>query len=102
MDEIVRRTRRDGDTSGFAKQYPRLIGEYFGGMKRHLESAYSCLRRGGKAAYVVGDSQSFKRVRIETARILGLIAKRVGFEVAGIQKRRDRKCPGQSEPLPEN
>src|SRR2546426_6475582 len=102
MDEVVRRTRRDGDTSGFAKQYPRLIGEYFGGMKRHLESAYSCLRRGGRAAYVVGDSQSFKRVRIETARILGIMAKRIGYEVTGIQRWRDRRSTAHDDPLPEN
>src|SRR2546425_12069316 len=102
MDEVVRRTRRTGDTSGFAKQSPRLIGEYFGGMKRHLESAYGCLKRGGRAAYVVGDSQSFKRVRIETARILGLIAKQAGFEVTGIQRWRDRRSTAHSDPLPEN
>ena len=102
MDEIVRRARSDGDTSGFVKQYPRLVGEYFGGMRRHFESAYRCLKRGGKAAYVVGDSQSFKRVRIETAKILGIIAKQVGFDVLGIQLWRDRRSTAHTERLPEN
>ncbi len=102
VDEIKRRAQRDGDTSGFVKQYPRLVGEYFGGMKRHLEAAYRCLRRGGKAAYVVGDSRSFKMVHIETAKILGKVAKSVGFEVAGIEVWRDRRSTAHDEPLLEN
>jgi len=102
MDEIVRRARADGDTSGFVKQYPRLVGEYFGGMSLHLEAAYRVLKRGGKAAYVVGDSQSFKRVRIETAKILGKLSKRAGFHVTDIQLWRDRRSTAHAEPLPEN
>jgi hypothetical protein len=91
-----------GDTSGFSKQYPRLVGEYFGGMKRHFVSAIHCLQRGGRAAYVVGDSRSFKMVHIETARILAKIAKSAGFRVEGIELWRDRRSTAHAEPLPEN
>ena len=51
---------------------------------------------------MVGDSQSFKRVRIETAKILGIIAKQVGFDVLGIQLWRDRRSTAHTERLPEN
>jgi DNA methylase len=102
INEIVRRARADGDTSGFVKQYPRLVGEYFGGMKRHMESAYRCLRRGGRAAYVVGDSRSFKMVHIETAKILAKIAADVGFRVDGIELWRDRRSTAHEKTLPEN
>jgi hypothetical protein len=102
VHEIRRRSRRDGDTSGFAKQYPRLVGEYFGGMKRHLEAAYRCLKRGAKAAYVVGDSRSFKMVHIETAKILGKIAKEMGYEIKGIELWRDRRSTAHDQSLAEN
>jgi len=102
MEEIVRRAKRDGDTSGFVKQYPKLVGEYFGGMKRHLEILYQKIRRDGNAAYVVGDSRSFKMVHIETAKILAEIAERVGFKVEGIELWRDRRSTAHSKPLPEN
>jgi hypothetical protein len=102
IDEIVRRSKRDRDTSGFAKQYPRLVGEYFGGMKRHFDSALRCVQRGGQAAYVVGDSRSFKMVHIETAKILAKIAKTSGFKVDRIELWRDRRSTAHAEPLPEN
>ena len=60
------------------------------------------LRDGGRAAYVVGDSRSFKMVHIETARILGEIATEVGFLVLGIELWRDRRSTAHQEPLPEN
>ncbi len=102
IHEIKRRSKRDGDTSGFAKQYPRLVGEYFGGMKRHLEAAFRCLKPGGRAAYVVGDSRSFKMVHIETAEILARIGTKVGFRVEGIALWRDRRSTAHEESLPEN
>ncbi len=75
---------------------------YFGGMKRHLEAAFGGLRHRGKAAYVVGDSRSFKMVHIKTAKILAKIAEDIGFEVVGIELWRDRRSTAHEEPLPEN
>lgn len=66
---------------GFGKYYPRVIEEYFAGMQHHFEQVYELLSPGGKAAYVVGDSGSYWQVEVETAKILGELAKtRVGFE----------------------
>ncbi len=99
---ISTRSRNDGDTSGFSKMYPRLVGNYFGGMYRHFESLFPVLRRGAKCAYVIGDSRSFKQVHIETAKILALLAKRVGFSIQGLQLWRIRRSTKLTQPLPEH
>ncbi len=46
-------------TYGFAKLYPRIIEEYFGGMYRHLQSLSRILQSGGRCAYVVGDQRTY-------------------------------------------
>ena len=61
-------------TSGFARVYPKLIGEYFGGMYRHFESLGRALRPGSKIAYVIGDQSSFFATRIPTAQIIAQLA----------------------------
>jgi DNA modification methylase len=65
-------------TSGFARVYPRLIGEYFGGMHRHFKAVGRVLRQGGHAAYVVGDQSSFFATPIPTASILAHLAEQCG------------------------
>jgi tRNA G10 N-methylase Trm11 len=66
---------------GFARLYPTVIREYFGGMKRHFESVSSVMREGGRYAIVVGDQSSYFGVHIPTADILGSLAEDCGFEV---------------------
>ena len=78
-------------TYGFAKVYPRIPGEYFGGMWRHLESLRRIMNDGGRCAYVVGQQCCYLGVHIKTAEILGIIAEQVGFEVEGIDEWRMRK-----------
>ena len=68
-------------TYGFAKVYPRIIEEYFGGMHRHLESLLPVLRSGGKCAYVVGDQRTYLRTYTPTGEILALLAERLGYQV---------------------
>jgi len=60
--------------SGFARVYPRLIGEYFGGMYKHFREISRVLRKDGRAAYVVGDQSSFFATPIPSARIVAEIA----------------------------
>jgi len=69
-------------TYGFAKQYPRIIEEYFGGMARHLLSLRSVLRSGGKCAYVVGDQRTYLQTYTPTGQILGILSERMGYRVA--------------------
>jgi len=102
IDEIISRCRRDGDTSGFSKMYPRLVGEYFGGMRTHFEQLHPLLKDNAKCAYVVGDSRSFKMVHIQTAKILGIIAEEVGFKVLSIDLWRDRGSTAHKQTLNEN
>lgn len=73
--------------SGFARVYPRLIGEYFGGMFEHFRAAGRLLRSKGYAAYVIGDQSSFFAVPIPTARIVADIATKCGsgLELVGME-----------------
>ncbi len=79
--------RAANKSSGFARVYPRLIGEYFGGMYEHFKALGRVLRPGGYAAYVVGDQSSFFAVPIPTARILANIAEQCegGLEMASME-----------------
>ena len=69
-----------GKTSGFEKQYAKVVLQYFGGMARQLESVKPYLKRGAHLAYVVGDQASFFRIMIRTGEILKDIAQDLGYE----------------------
>lgn len=75
---------------GFARLYPRVVREYFGGMKRHFASVKPFLVPGALCAYVVGDQSSYLRVHIPTAVILSRIAEEVGFRVEEVKHWRSR------------
>ncbi|MHB0856138.1 MAG: DNA methyltransferase [Anaerolineae bacterium] len=75
LTELVR-----SKTHGFAKLYPTVVREYFGGMMRHLASLAKVLRPGALCAYVVGDQSSYLQVHIPTAQILSAIACDLGYE----------------------
>jgi len=77
-------------THGFAKLYSRVMMEYFGGMVRHLRSLAPLLKRKAILAYVVGDQSSYLQVPVPTAKILGRLAARNGYEVLEIRHWRDR------------
>jgi SAM-dependent methyltransferase len=66
---------------GFARLYPTVIREYFGGMKRHFQSVSSIIREGGRYAIVVGDQSSYFGMHIPTAELLGQLAEGCDFEV---------------------
>ena len=89
-------------SSGFEKLYPSVVREYFGGMSRHLRSAFELLPSGSCAAYVVGDQNSYKRVRIPTAEVLRQIALEVGFHKASIDTWRSRWSTGTNSLVDEN
>ena len=80
-DEL--REKIKGKTYGFAKLYPRIIEEYFGGMYRHFLALSRVLRPGGKAAYVVGEQCTYLQTYTPTGTILARLAERpeVGFRV---------------------
>lgn len=81
-----------GKTYGFAKLYPRIIEEYFGGMYRHFLSLSSTLKPGGKCAYVVGEQRTYLGTYTPTAKILGVLAERseIGLLVEDILTWRSR------------
>jgi hypothetical protein len=86
--ELRRKVRNKSD--GFARFYPKVITEYFGGMKRHFNALWPFLAEGARCAYVVGDQSSYLRVHIPTALILSELASDVGFETVGIRHWRSR------------
>jgi DNA modification methylase len=71
-------------TYGFAKLYPRIIEEYFGGMYRHLTSLWHVLRGGGQCAYVVGEQRTYLQTFTPTGKIIGILAERIGFQIDDI------------------
>ena len=61
-------------TSGFARMYPKLVGEYFGGMYKHFHTLGTVLRPSSKIAYIIGDQSSFFATPIATAQIAAKLA----------------------------
>ncbi len=59
---------------GFARQYPKVIGNYFGGLARHLSSAIELLEPGGLALYVLSEQRSYFGVHVPTVDIFIEIA----------------------------
>lgn len=89
-------------THGFAKLYSTVVREYFGGMKRHLQSLAHFLAPGAKCAYVLGDQSAYAGVHIPTAQILACIAPDCGYEVLEIRPWRMRWSTTTSKSIVEN
>ena len=96
-DERIER----GKTSGFERQYAKVVMEYFGGMVRHLRSLKSVVKPGAPLAYVVGDQASFFRVLIRTGTILSRLAEAEGYQVEGNDLFRTRPSTATGEQLRE-
>lgn len=90
-----------GKTSGFEKQYSRVVRLYFGGMAKHLRSLSNALKPGARLAYVVGDQASFFRIMIRTGQLLAQIAEDLGYIVEGIDLFRTRLATATREQLRE-
>lgn len=104
IDDLVSLLRRKvrKKTYGFARFYPKVITEYFGGMKRHFLNLWPYLADGAQCAYVVGDQSSYLRVHIPTATILSQLANEVGFETVDIRHWRSRWSTTTSRVVHEN
>jgi len=102
ISELVNQYHKAKDPSDYSKMYPRLLGEYFGGMYSHLEQLYEVLKPDGWAAYVVGDKMLFKKIPIRTAEILAKLAHRLDYKIKGIEFWRNRVSSVHKDPLPEN
>ena len=89
-DEVEQKRIRMGKTSGFEKQYHRVVRLYFGGMARHLENLKPFLKKGAMLGYVVGDQASFLQTYIPTGKILGDIAVHLGYHLDSIDLFRTR------------
>lgn len=100
-DRIEARRIELGKTSGFEKQYSRIVRLYFGGMARHLQSLSKVLKPGANLAYVVGDQASFFRIMIRTGQLLAEIAEAIGYEVEGIDLFRTRLATATGKQLRE-
>jgi hypothetical protein len=94
--------RASTKTHGFAKLYSRVTREYFGGMARHLMNLHAILTPRAVLAYVVGDQSSYLQVQIPTARILGHLAQRCGYELLEIRQWRSRPTPSSHRTIKEN
>ena len=100
-DSIEQRRLELGKTSGFEKQYAKVVRQYFGGMARHLSELRSLLRPGAKLAYVVGDQASYFRIMIRTGQILAEVAERMGYDVLDIDLFRTRFSTATKEQMRE-
>jgi DNA modification methylase len=89
-DQIEAKRLELGKTSGFERQYHRVIRLYFGGMYRHLEALKPVLAPGARCAYVVGDQESFFRITVRTGELLAEMAEYCGYKVERIDLWRTR------------
>ena len=89
-EEIERKRIKMGKTSGFEKQYHRVVRLYFGGMARHLNDLKPFLKPGAMLGYVVGDQASFLQIHIPTGKLLGDIAVHLGYHLESIDLFRTR------------
>jgi hypothetical protein len=89
-EEIEQKRIMMGKTSGFERQYHRVVRLYFGGMSRHLENLKPFLKKGARLAYVVGDQASYLQTHIPTGKILGDIAVHLGYKLESIDLFRTR------------
>ena len=101
MDKIKYRVKETKGTSGFEKLYPKLVGEYFGGMYKSLQEIYDVLEKDGKAALLVGDSHCFKMVHIQTAKLLAQIALDIGFKKYEVEIWQNIRSTAHKYPIPE-
>lgn len=89
-EQIEARRVELGKTSGFEKNYHRVVTLYFGGMAKHLAELSQKLRPGARLAYVVGDQASFFRIKISTGTLLAKVAEDLGYKVESIDLFRTR------------
>jgi len=89
-------------THGFARYYPIVAKEYFGGIKRHLSTVVPLLKENGCCAYVVGDQSSYLGVHIPTAEIISELALEAGFNTATIEHWRNRWSTTNSKNMEEH
>lgn len=103
LTEIIdSRLKEDNATSGFEKLYTKLIWEYFGGMYRVFQNAYTVLKPGGKFSLLVSDSHAFKMVHIDTANLLAELAIDIGYSDTIIQLWQDKTSTSHDYHIPEN
>ena len=91
-----------GKTYGFARLYPRVVQEYFGGIVRHLRNLRKKLATDAMCAYIVGDQSSYFGVPIPTARLLAHLAELNGYSVVEIRYWRHRWSTSTSRQIDEN
>lgn len=89
-DDIEKKRKLLGKTSGFEKLYHKVTKLYFGGMAKHLIDMQTILRPNSYLAYVVGDQASYLRVMIRTGKLIGDIAESLGYELVNIDVFRKR------------
>jgi len=87
---IERRRVELAKDSGFERLYHKVVGHYFGGMRRHFRALRPKLRPQAKLAYVVGDQLSFLMVHVATARLLAEVAEAEGYRALGCELWRER------------
>lgn len=104
VQSIVRTLKRKVryKNHGFARLYPKVVEEYFGGMKQHLMSIKPVLSPASRCAYILGDQSSYLRVHIPTAEVLSSVAAEVGFKTLEIRRWRKRWSTTTCRELDEN
>lgn len=80
--------------------YPRMIAEYFGDVYLTLLEFDKVMKKRGHALIVVGD-QTYKNILIPVGKIVGEIAKDVGFTLQDLELLRVRRSTLHQIPLKE-
>ncbi len=100
--EVERNTAQANDTSGFGRQYPKVITNYFGGMHRHLEALADWLTPGAQLVYLLGDQCGYHGTYIDTANYVAQIGDSLGYKIIRTDIFRTRKASRGGHELHEN
>lgn len=76
ITRIVDRIKKlsESKTHSFARRYPLVVANYFGGLYLHLASLADLMPSGGRCAYVLGEQRSYLGVFIPTPEIFNELA----------------------------
>jgi hypothetical protein len=92
----------DKRSYGFARLYPTVVRQYFGGMVRHLLSLEKILKPNAPCVFVIGDQASYFGIKIHTASVIAALAPETGFVVDDLSVWRQRWATATSRMIDEN
>ena len=81
--------------------YPLMVGQYFGGMRRVLAGVHRALAPGGRLVLITGES-AHSGILVPVPRLTAELGELTGFRIESIQVLRTRRSPSHGLPIAES